>query len=143
MVLERMCTDWVADLPSWRNGGRVPGLTPDVIAEHILLPRLLAACSDLPAPGNRLGPDHERNVRELMEAERPRLEPEISTLAESIAYGLAEAGKRFVPVTACELAIRVAQAVGSLDDADPITDLELAAVVSAYLENRAVADIAG
>lgn len=141
-VLERICTDWVACLQVWRNAEFcVFGLTPRVVTHHIVLPRIARACRDLPTAGDPLTAAQERTVHGLLEAQRTRLEPEIRALGVSIAYGLDEARERAVAVTPDELTSRAVQVVCSINDADPVTDGELAAVVSAYLENLAVTDI--
>lgn len=143
MVLGRICTDWVASLPVWGGEASPPGLTPGVVAHQILLPRLAGVCDDLPSPGDPLTPAEARMVRGLMETERARLEPEIAALGAGIAYGLDKAREGAVAVAPDELTARAVRAVCSIDDPDPITDGELAAVVSAYLENRALADVTG
>lgn len=136
--LKTLFRAWIVMLPSWdacaRRGG---GLTVTVVADHLVHPQLLARWPDATAREIRLTPEQcDRAAGVLSDIEKT-VDRQIRLLRSVIDQGIEAAIARDVDVTVTQLADKLARVLCRLEaDGDIVSEIEFAAVVSTYLDNR-------
>lgn len=134
--LNKMSSKWVASLPVWRDRGiYLPGLTPESVAQRLLLPRVPGLNADTCDALHRYTSSMDAKVHSLLETQRALLTRALTALSAGVTYGLSEARSRAVPVSPIDLTRHVFGFLCGIDDDDPLTGDELAAAVSTYLDN--------
>ncbi|MBK8464131.1 MAG: hypothetical protein IPL36_14290 [Nigerium sp.] len=141
-TLKQLCHSWLASLPAWPECARAGGgLTATVVTKRLLYPDLVArwdVASLLTAPSLTAPLDDEQAAHAglLLQWAGKRVERQIRLVRGGIDEGMAAARVRNVEVSVTQLADKLARAIQSIEAAgEPVTEMELAAVVSTYLSN--------
>lgn len=137
-TLRELCHEWLASLPTWRQSARPGGgLTATVVTRHLLYPAVQERWSSAPALNARLNAKQVETALATMRWLGKGVERRLRMLRLAIDDAVAEARARDVEVSVTSLGDKLVRAVHRLEAAgEPVSDTELAAVASTYLDNR-------
>lgn len=137
-TLERVCREWLTSLPAWPECARAGGgLTATVVIKRLLYPDLGARWDTAPPLTAPLDEEQVDHTRMLLGWAARRVERQLRLLRGGIDEGMETALTRNIDASVTQLADKVARAIQGLEaTGEPVTDMELSAIVSTYLSNR-------